>query len=285
MAKKKKINNENGNAQAQRRPRLFDPGWRDRPFFVKTISFSTPEAKSLANSIPYVASAACVIGFALQRYVDDIRVLSLLESVDEEIFKTLGKDLENEILKLETIVSEQGVKLETVFPNKVDVDVKFTHPYGLEYAKMVENMEKLVILLWDLHNSGIIDPVKLNKTKEKWRQLLFDAGKRITTLAKDTLNQAKQEKVQQDPKDKEAVAAKGEEAATSSVSAIQDSSETAESPVSETPEPESAGPGGNGRRAPRKTAKPGTEEQHLEVPPGAVLTGAEEAVPPLEQAV
>jgi hypothetical protein len=118
--------------------------------------------------------------------------------------------------------------------------------------------------------------VKLNKTKEKWRQLLFDAGKRITTLAKDTLNQAKQEKVQQEEKDKEA--------ATSSVSALQESPEAAESPVNETSEPESA-PGGNGRRAPRKTAKPGTEEQHLEVPPGAVLTGAEEAVPPLEQAV
>jgi len=282
MAKK----NKDRNAQAPRRPRLFDPGWRDRPFFRKTISLSTPEAKFLANSIPYVASAACVIGFALQRYVEDIRVLSLLESVDEEIFKTLGKDLENEVLRLETLVSEEGVKRETLFPNKVDVDVEITHPYGLEYAKMVENMEKLVILLWCLHNSGKIDPVKLNKTKEKWRQLLFDAGKRITTLAKDTLNQAKQEKAQQEEKEKEAMAAKGEEAATSSVSAHQDSTETAESPLSETPEPESTVPGGNGKRSTRKTARPGTEEQHLEVPPEAAsLTVAEETVPPLEQAV
>jgi len=141
-------------------------------------------------------------------------------------------------------------------------------------------MDKLVLLLCDLEMARIIDDVKLIKERAKWYELIRDAGFRMSKLAKDTLNQARQEQ-----NEKGTGAAKGEEGATSSVSAPQGSTETVELPVNETPEPESAGPGGNGRRAPRKTAKPGTEEQHPEVPPGAVLTGAEEAVPPLEQAV
>jgi hypothetical protein len=232
------------------------------------------------NSIPYVSSAACIIGFAMQRYVEDIRVLSLLEAVDEEIFKSLVKDLEAELKRLDLLVTENGVKRVTSFPNPASADVDITHPYGLEYAKIVKNMDKLVLLLCDLEMARTITDIDFKKTREKWYQLIRDGGFRITKLAKETLAQAQQEQ-----KEKEAAAAKEEEGTRSSVSAPLGPTEVAESPVNETPEPETAVPGGNGKRSPRKTAKPGTEEQHLEVPPGAVLTGAEEAVPPLEQAV
>jgi len=269
MAEKK-----NKDAQKPRRPRLFDPGWRDRHYVRETITLNTPEAKALANAIPIVSNAACLLGFAMQRYAEDIRVLSLLEAVDEEIFKSLGKDLADECKKLELLATENGVKWKASL-NPASADVDFTHRFGMEYAKMVENMDKLVLLLCGLDIAGIINNVELKKAREKWYQLIRDAGFRITKLARETLNQAREEH-----NGKEAATANEEEAAA------QDSPETTELSVGETPEPESTVPGGNGRRSPRKTARSGTEEQHLEVPPGAApVTGVEETVPVLEQAV
>lgn len=283
---------EQGKQRAERRPRLVEPGWRDRQFVRKTISLNVPEAKALANYIPGISGAACIIGFALQRYVEDIRVLSLLQSVDEEIFQTTGKDLENECKRLETLIAEEGVKRESCFPHPVKVQVEITHPYGLEYAKMVENMDKLVILLCDLFNARLLNEVQLNKGRDKWYQLIRDAGWRISKLARDTLNQARQEKAQQDGK--EAGALQKDEAETSAASASLESQSTGapDTAAPEAPRPQEVVPGGNGgRKSSRKAATtaphaPGAEELTNELSPEAsALATAEESPPPLDQAV
>ncbi|MEW6657386.1 MAG: hypothetical protein AB1424_01870 [Thermodesulfobacteriota bacterium] len=272
-----------------RRPRLFEPDWRGRPFIKRTITLCTPQAQSLGNFIPGIAGAACIIGFALQRYVEDIRVLTLLESVDEEIFKTLGKDLENECARLETLIAEEGVKRETLFPHPLTVVVEITHPYGIEYAKMVENMDKLVSLLWDLHNGRIINPIDFEKAKEKWFQLIRDAGRRITTLARETLDQARQEKALKDQKE----AAEAQEEATDAAAIAEGeltSAEAKEPASPEAPQAPETLPGGNGRK-PRKAGKTtGQDSEAEEVGKGSghetsMLGAGEESPPPLEQAV
>ncbi|MHB8069819.1 MAG: hypothetical protein ACYDIC_18155 [Desulfobaccales bacterium] len=296
MAWKKRKNNpqqaEQGKQRAERRPRLVEPGWRDRQFVRKTISLNVPEAKALANYIPGISGACCIIGFAMQRYVEDIRVLSLLQSVDEEIFQTLGKDLENECKRLETLIAEEGVKRESCFPNPVKVQVEITHPYGLEYAKMVENMDKLVILLCDLFNARLLNEVQLNKARDKWYQLIRDAGWRISKLARDTLNQARQEKAQQDGK--EAGALQKDDTETAAASALLESQSTGvpDTTAPEAAKPQEILPGGNGgRKSSRKAATtaahaPGAEDLSKEVGPAAsTLAASEELPPPLEQAV
>jgi len=45
--------------------------------------------------------------------------------------------------------------------------VEITHPFGLEYARIVENMDKLVMLLCDLQMGGIITDVDLLKARNK----------------------------------------------------------------------------------------------------------------------
>jgi len=311
MAKKKYRKNKNNDPQAHqstqetpptnrpRRPRLFEPDWRGRPFIKRTITLCTPQAQSLGNFIPGIAGAACIIGFALQRYVEDIRVLTLLESVDAEIFKTLGKDLEDECARLETLIAEEGVKRETLFPHPLTVVVEITHPYGIEYAKMVENMDKLVSLLWDLHNGRIINPIDFEKAKEKWFQLIRDAGRRITTLARETLDQARQEKALKDQKESAGAQEEATDAAAAAVAADAQaevaatsegtSIETKEPASPEAPQAPEILPGGNGRK-PRK-AKAGAQDSETEEvgkgsgPEPPMLGPDEELPPPLEQAV
>lgn len=242
--------------KTERRPRLVEPGWKDRMFVRKNITLNSPEAKDLANFIIPVSIACCRIGLTLQRYAEDIRVLSLLESVDEEIFKTLGKELQAEIDKLNLLATEQGIKRKAQFPNPVKVDVDITHPYGLEYTKIVENLDNLILLLGDLFQERVINDVQYNQTIRKWWSNIRDANFRLLKLSKDTLTQAQQEKAQQDQK--EAGAAKGDETTVAPVSALPGSQSPGplEPTSPETSETLETGPGNNGRR-PRRGAKTG----------------------------
>jgi hypothetical protein len=249
MAKNKNKGKERGQ-QASRRPRLVEPGWRDRMFVRKNISLNSPEAKDLANFIIPVSIACCRIGITLQRYAEDIRVLSLLESVDEEIFKTLGNELQAEFEKLNLLATEHGVKRKAQFPNPVKVDVDITHPYGLEYTKIVENLDNLILLLCDLFQGRVINDVQYNQTIRKWWSNIREANFRLLKLSKDTLAQAQEEKARQE--EKEAAALKKDETALAAVSA------SIEPASAEAPEPEETAPGGNNSRKPRKAGKTGS---------------------------
>ena len=179
MAKKKK--------QQPRRPQVMDPDRDNRLVVHKTITLFSRDAQDLVNITVPVCIAFFRIGIILQRFAEDIRVLSLLESLDEEIFKPLSKDLQEEYERLKLLAAEHGLDMQAAYTKPVSATLEISHPYGLEYLKLVETMDDLFTVMGNLWFSRILNDVEYNQMQRKWWTAIRQAGVRICRLAKDTL--------------------------------------------------------------------------------------------------
>ena len=250
------------NTKPPRRPQLVEPSRNNRMVLRKELSLKSWDAQKLINLLAPVCFAFIRIGVILQRYAEEIRIISLLQTLNEEILIPLRKDLQAECDRLNLLISEHGIKKEGgCYKEPVIVTIEISHPFGQDFVDMVEKLDELQILRGYLYYGKIINDVQYKKDLSKWRDVVWEAGTRICRLSKETLNQAQQEE-----KEKAAIAAKGEETSTASASTPPDSQSTGplEPVVPETSETQEIGPGVNVRK-PRKVAKisslaPETEE-------------------------
>ena len=123
----------------------------------------------------------------MQRFAEEVRVLSLLESLDEEIFKPLSQDLQEEYERLKLLAVQYGLDMQAAYIKPVTATPEISHPYGLEYLKLVETMDGLFTVMGNLWFSRILNDVEYNQAQRKWWTAIRQAGIRICRLAKDTL--------------------------------------------------------------------------------------------------
>lgn len=179
MAKKRK--------QQPRRPQIMEPDPDNRIVVRKTITLYSRDAQKLVNITIPVCIAFFRIGIILQRFVEGVRVLSLLESLDEEIFKPLSKDLYEEYERLKLLAAEHGLDMEAAYKKPITATVEISHPYGLDYLKLVQTVDNLFTVMGNLWYSHILNEVEYNQAQRRWWSAIHQAGIRICRFAKDTL--------------------------------------------------------------------------------------------------
>jgi hypothetical protein len=173
--------------QQPRRPQVMEPDPDNRLVVHKTIKLYSRDAQDLVNITVPVCIAFFRIGIILQRFAEEVRVLSLLESLDEEIFKPLSQDLQEEYERLKLLAAEHGLDMQAAYIKPVTATLEISHPYGLEYLKLVETMDGLFTVMGNLWFSRILNDVEYNQAQRKWWTAIRQAGIRICRLAKDTL--------------------------------------------------------------------------------------------------